>query len=101
MPDQTVSALRDAWEIIKLIGVAFVGMLGWNMKRYVAKVDDIEKDYIDKETFNDTLNAIRTDIKESRKEVNDGMKESREEVTKAMNRIHDRIDRIGTNTPEQ
>lgn len=83
MPDVTTAMTAQIWEWIKYIWIAFIGLFVWNGKRVISRIDVLEKNTIDKETFNNTLRALRTDIKDIGKDV-------RTDISA----IHGRIDKL-------
>lgn len=80
MSDGSPSTIMD---ILNYLWVGFVGLFLWNGRRLVARVDEVEKNHVKERTFNDTLQALRQDIKDVSKEV-------RQDI----NEIHHRIDKL-------
>ena len=73
MPDQPVPFLKEILNVVTFSMISVVTFLGWSMKRqvvkYTDKVDDHEKNHINKDDFNKTLEALRRDFKEMRTEI--------------------------------
>jgi len=83
MPDATATGLMYVWDWVKQLWVLLLGLLMWNGKRMVNKIDDLEKSKIDKDTFNATLQSLRVDIKGIGKEVKTDI-----------SALHSRIDKL-------
>jgi len=59
MPDGTSNAV---WEIIKYPILLIVGIMGFNLKRQVSRVDKIEAEHLKKDEFNKTVESFRRDM---------------------------------------
>jgi len=93
MTDPTISGIHAVWEWVKELFYAILILFGWTVRQQVKRVDDIEnreKAYIDDSTFNNTINALRGDIKQVGETYRDDLRDFRED----MKSIHSRIDEL-------
>jgi len=91
MPD---GSTMQVWELLKYLWIGFVGLFVWNGKRIVGRVDKLDLNSVDKDTFNNTLNALRNDIKELGKDMTQKTDNSRVELHNEIVGIHKRIDTL-------
>ena len=93
MPDGTTSIAKAAWEIVRYPVILLVGLLGWNLKRQISRMDNMEKDYVGRKEFNETLTSLRTDTQAGRDDIKngfDGMREDIRDITKRIDRMNDK-----------
>lgn len=72
MPGSIAPFYEEIWGFLKWIIIFMLGLLGWNVRRQVSRIDDIEmreRSYISRTEFNNT-------VKELRKVVQDGNSET-------------------------
>lgn len=74
MPESTTEVVKTVWEVIRYPMVVVLGMFGWAINRQVKRVDKIESQYASKDTFNATLAALRSEIKEGFSELKTDMR---------------------------
>jgi len=94
MPDGTSTIIQATWEVIKYPIILIMGLLGFNLKRLVERVDKIDDEYTNEEDFNKTVSSFRTDMKDGFKQVEDGYKEGHKELRQDIRNMHARIDKI-------
>lgn len=80
---------KEVWDSVKLLILGMVALFGWNIKRQVSRGDQMEKDIqelaerkVEETVFNDTLKALRGDIKEYHRET-------RQEIKDIHNRLNE------------
>jgi len=83
MPDGTSHAV---WEIIKFPLVFIMGILGFNLRNLVSRVDKIEGEHISKEDFNKTVESFRNDMNRGFKNTRDDNKEIHKRIDDILNR---------------
>ena len=83
MPDGTTSGLMHLWDWAGKLWIFLLGLLVWNGKRMVSRVDEIEANYVHSDAFEKAVERVRGDMKEYHRD------------TKAdINGINERIDRL-------
>ncbi|MDH5187316.1 MAG: hypothetical protein OEW37_00005 [Rhodospirillaceae bacterium] len=83
-------------ELIKL-GIGFVmagllGLLGFTGKRQIKRIDKIETNYVQKREFNDSINALRNDFKESASDVKSTVRDVNERLDRLLFQTLDKKD---------
>jgi len=98
MPDGTTSAimaaLHSVFDALKFVWFALIGLIVWNGKRMVKKVDELEKCSVHKDDFNATLKSLRGDIKDLGEKQIDLHRTMRSDTREDIKGVHSRIDEI-------
>jgi hypothetical protein len=58
-----------ALDAAKVLFAAIVGWITWAFRKISIRLHALEKDTIDRDEFNQTIDALRTDIKDSARET--------------------------------
>ena len=98
MPDGTTSvimtALHSAFDALKFVWFALIGLIVWNGKRMVKKVDELERCAVNKDEFNDTLRSLRGDIHDLGEKQIDLHRTMRSDTREDIKGVHGRIDEM-------
>jgi len=98
MPDGTSSAImvmvHTAWDSLKFVWLALMGLIVWNGKRMVKRVDELDKEAIRKDDFNQTLSSLRGDIHRLGEKQVDLHKTARSDNRDDFKVVHSRIDEL-------
>ncbi len=62
MPDGTTQAASMLFDALKWVFVFILGILGFNVRRVISKVDDHEKNHVSREELDKRLEPMREQI---------------------------------------
>jgi len=88
------TAAHAAYDGLKFVWFALMGLIVWNGKRLVKKVDDLEKNTVETDTFNQTLGSLRRDIHELGEKQENLHKNLRDDTRSDIKDVHERIDKM-------
>ncbi len=86
MPDGTTSIAINAWEYLKGVVILILAILGWSVKRQIKRVDQIENNYVDKDTLNNAVLSLRNDFKAHATRMENGMTRTHERIDKLLDK---------------
>lgn len=69
MPETTVHIAKETWDAAKWLLAAGLALFGYNLKTTKQKVDELQKTAVREEVFNNTIQSLRDEIRDSRKET--------------------------------
>lgn len=75
MPETTIQVAQNAWDVIKWVLAFALGLIGFNVRRTMVKVDDHDKNHITRDEFNDTVKTMRKENREDFKGIHQKMDE--------------------------
>jgi len=94
MPDGTTSVISMVWDVVKWLWFALAGFIIFHWKKLTNDVDEIKKDYVKEDTFNETLGSLRKDIKDVGDKQESHTQILREDLREDMKGVHSRIDTL-------
>ncbi len=92
MPLSDLTITEQLWDGMKYLLMLLLGILGFNVRRLVNRVDTLEEKKAEMAALNATTSGIRSDIKECTKRMSDDIHELRGDIRD----VHKRIDQIVT-----
>jgi len=64
MSDPVMEITTIVKDVALWLAAALFGILGYQLRSNTKRIDEVEKTYVAREEFNDTVTSIRTEIKE-------------------------------------
>jgi len=90
MPDEVTIGAR-LWEIVVGILVLLFSFVGFNVRQLLTKVNDHDKNHLPREEFNNTIIAMRREIKEDFKNCTDRSREDYKDLVDKIENLPEKL----------
>lgn len=103
MPDPSIQPpVGVDWSALAAwFATSLVGVMAWLGLRVTRRVDKLEQTHVSREEFNETVSAMRRDMKEGFKHLEDEQRERANSVLDDIREIRSRMNHIADSLPRR